>query len=108
MTHSALSRRSFGISSGTLRISTITLPAFLMRLFSSFWADAGRPTKRITTINEKIPFTDVLLLLRFWVFYAVISGDVRHTPTRQRISCQWASVMVLDNPIHLRAGNGFF
>src|SRR4249920_621052 len=61
MTHSALSRRSAGISSGTLRISTITVPAFLMRLFSSFCADAGTPAKAITTRNDRILFIDVLL-----------------------------------------------
>ena len=63
MTHSALSRISAGISSGTLRISTITLPEFRMRLFSSFCAYAGKPIRTITTINEKILFIDVLL---FW------------------------------------------
>ena len=83
MTHSALSRRSFGISSGTLRISTITLPAFLMRLFSSFWADAGRPTKRITTINEKILFIDVLLYYVFWFFMLPSAGTF---VTRRRVN----------------------
>jgi hypothetical protein len=33
-----------------------------MRLFSSFCAYAGRPTKAIPTTNDKIPFIDVLLL----------------------------------------------
>src|SRR5579872_5699619 len=96
MTHSALSRRSAGISSGILRISVITWPAFSMRLFSSFWADAGRPAKAITAINKKILFIDVLLLARssvqkppcaliswlptvqFSVLHAVIVRDIRH------------------------------
>src|ERR1700687_3158500 len=56
MTHSALSRRSFGISSGTLRISAITLPAFLMRLFSSFCAYAGKQNSVAVTNNKKIRF----------------------------------------------------
>src|SRR5215471_11406300 len=56
MTHAALSRVPCGISSGILRISVITLPAFLTRSFSFFWADAGRPSSAITTSNEKIFF----------------------------------------------------
>ena len=74
MTHSVLSRRSCGILSGILRISVITWPAFLMRLFSSFWANAGRPTNNITAINEKILFIDVLLFCPFPIISSNILG----------------------------------
>jgi hypothetical protein len=33
-------------------------------LFSSFWADAGRPNKAITLISKKILFIEVLLFAK--------------------------------------------
>src|SRR5579863_3554119 len=64
MTHSDLSKRSLGMSSGTFRISSITDPAFSRRSvsFASSAARAGSATRARAIRNESAFLMSLFLL----------------------------------------------
>src|SRR5688572_2967207 len=61
MTHSALFKRSCGMASGRLRISSMTRPAFSRRPCSLLWAT--RPTAVSMKQSERLNTRNILILL---------------------------------------------